>query len=48
MSNGFRGEGTIPERLAKVDARTPEVAQLLEFIKESKRGVIGFRVQQDE
>jgi len=37
----FRGEGTIPQRVALVEATTPEVKRLLEFIAGSERGVTG-------
>ncbi|MGH7162113.1 MAG: acyl-ACP--UDP-N-acetylglucosamine O-acyltransferase, partial [Planctomycetota bacterium] len=37
----FRSRLPLLERLASVDGRTPEVVRLLEFVRQSKRGVIG-------
>jgi UDP-N-acetylglucosamine acyltransferase len=38
----FRGDAPIADRLAAVDVTTPEVEKLVEFVKTSERGVIGF------
>lgn len=38
----FRGNLTLGERLAAVPCDTPEVEHVLEFLKQSVRGVIGF------
>ena len=38
----FRGDLTLPERLAAVDRSVAEVARLASFVEASKRGVIGF------
>lgn len=38
----FRSTLPLPERLAAVRPGTPEVERLLEFLRTSKRGVIGF------
>lgn len=37
----FRGDGTLEERLARVDTSTPEVAHLVEFVRTAERGVVG-------
>lgn len=44
----FRSDLPLPERLAAVDAATPEVARLLAFVKGTKRSVIGFGGGRDD
>jgi UDP-N-acetylglucosamine acyltransferase len=43
----FRGDAPVAERLAAVDVTTPEVGKLVEFLKTSERGVIGFGMSRD-
>ena len=39
----FRSDLTLAERLEAVEREVPEVVRLVDFIKASERGVLGFR-----
>jgi UDP-N-acetylglucosamine acyltransferase len=44
----FRSDLPVPERLASIDPRVPEVARLLEFVRSTKRGVVGLSRAYDD